>query len=388
MRILRLILKNSLRHKLRTILTIIGISIAVTAFGFLRTVVTAWNAGVNASATNRMITHHSVSIIFTLPIAYRDQILKVPGVSAVSYGNWFGGVYKDPNDFKNFFPRIAVDPETFFSLYPEFLITTDQQEAFNKERNSCIIGQKLAREHGFKIGDIIPVEGDIYPGTWEFVVRGIYTGRDATVDETQMLFQWKYLDEKVTQSQLGRGGQAGWYVLKVQNPDDLPAVSKAVDDMYFNSRASTKTETEKEWQQSFVSMSSAILTSLTVMSYVIIGIILLVLANTIVMATRERVREYAVLKTLGFSGGHIVGLIGGESMLIASLGGLFGLLLTFPAAGGFAKAFPTWFPIVVVEPLTIVLLVGSALLAGIVATVFPAVRILQMKIVDGLRTNG
>src|SRR5262245_6838392 len=119
MRTLKLVLKNSLRHKLRTLLTIAGISIAVTAFGFIRTVVTAWNAGVAASATNRMITHHSVSIIFTLPIAYRDQLLKVKGVSAVSYANWFGGVYKDPNDFKNFFPRIAIDPETFMDLYPE-----------------------------------------------------------------------------------------------------------------------------------------------------------------------------------------------------------------------------------------------------------------------------
>ena len=388
MHVFRLIFKNALRHKLRTILTIIGISIAVTAFGFIRTVVTAWNAGVTASATNRMITHHSVSIIFTLPIAYRDQIMKVPGVSEVSYGNWFGGVYKDPNDFKNFFPRMAIDPETFFSLYPEFIIPVDQAETFKKERNACIVGQKIAAEHGFKIGDIITVEGDIYPGTWDFIVRGIYKGRDATVDETQMFFQWKYLDERVAQSQPGRDGNAGWYVLKVQNPNDMPAVSRAVDDMYVNSRASTKTETEKEWQQSFVSMSSAILTSLTVISYVIIGIILLVLANTMIMATRERIREYAVLKTLGFSSGRLASLIVGESMLIASLGGLFGLLLTFPAAEGFAKAFPTWFPIVVVEPLTIAMLIGSALLAGVVSALFPSMRVLHMNIVDGLRTIG
>ncbi|HTK82025.1 MAG TPA: FtsX-like permease family protein [Bacteroidota bacterium] len=388
MKVLKLAIKNSFRHSLRTILTIIGISIAVMSFGFIRTVVTAWNAGVAASASNRMITSHSVSIIFTLPISYRDQLLKVPGVSGVSYGNWFGGVYKDPNDFKNFFPRIAIDPESFFSLYPEFILPEDQLAAFKKDRNACIVGQKLATEHGFKIGDIITVEGDIYPGTWDFVVRGIYKGRDATVDETQMLFQWKYLDEKVGQTQPGRTGQAGWYVLNVQNASDLATVAKTVDDMYANSRASTKTQTEKAWQQSFVSMSSAILTSLTVMSYVIIGIILLVLTNTIVMATRERIREYAVLKTLGFSGRHIIALIGGESMLIAVAGGAFGLLLTFPATGGFAKAFPTWFPIVVVEPLTIALAVASAIVAGIVAALFPSMRILRMKIVDGLRTIG
>jgi putative ABC transport system permease protein len=388
MHVLKIVLKNGLRHKLRTALTILGIMIAVMAFGFMRTVVTAWNAGVSASASNRMITHHSVSIIFTLPISYKEQILKVPGVSAISYGNWFGGAYKDPKDFANFFPRIAVDPETFFDLYPEFLLAQGELETFQKERNACIVGAKLAREHGFKVGDIISVEGDIYPGTWEFVVRGIYSGRDATVDETQMLFQWKYLDERVGQSQPGRQGQVGWYILSVKDPKDLAPVSKAVDDMYFNSRASTKTETEKEWQQSFVSMSSAIITSITVVSYVIIAIILLILSNTIIMATRERIREYAVLKTLGFSTLHIIGLIGGEAMLIAVIGGVLGLAATFPITGLFAQAFPTWFPIVVVEPLTIGLAFGSALFAGFVAALFPTVNILRMDIIDGLRTIG
>lgn len=388
MKVFKIVFKNVLRHKLRTMLTIVGIMIAVTAFGFLRTVVTAWNAGVSASATNRMIAHHSVSIIFTLPISYREQLLKIPGVSAVSYANWFGGAYKDPKEFKNFFPRIAIDPETFFALYPEFELPGAEREAFIKERNACVVGKKIADEHGFKIGDIINVEGDIYPGAWDFVVRGIYKGRDATVDETQMLFQWKYLDERVSQQQPGRTGQVGWYVLSVKDPKDLAPVSKTVDDMYFNSRASTKTETEKEWQQSFVSMSSAILTSLTVISYVIIGIILLVLSNTIIMATRERIREYAVLKTLGFSTTHVVGLIGGESMLIAMLGGSLGLLLTFPMAEVFAKAFPTWFPIVVVEPLTIIMAFGAALLAGFIAAFFPTMKIARMNIVDGLRTIG
>jgi putative ABC transport system permease protein len=388
MHVLKIVLKNGLRHKLRTALTILGIMIAVMAFGFMRTVVTAWNAGVSASAANRMITHHSVSIIFTLPISYRDQIEKVPGISAISYANWFGGAYKDPNDFANFFPRIAIDPESYFDLYPEFQISNEERATFAKERNACVVGRKLAREHGFKIGDLITVEGDIYPGTWEFVVRGIYQGRDATVDETQMLFQWKYLDERVGQLQSGRQGQVGWYVLQVSDPKDLAPVSKAVDDMYFNSRASTKSETEKEWQQSFVSMSSAIISSITVVSYVIIGIILLILSNTIIMATRERIREYAVLKTLGFSTVHIVGLIGGESMLIALLGGLLGLAMTFPAVEGFAKAFPTWFPIVVVEPLTIVLAFGSACLAGFIAALFPSIKIARMDIIDGLRTLG
>ncbi|HUL45268.1 MAG TPA: FtsX-like permease family protein [Bacteroidota bacterium] len=388
MKVFKLIIKNTLRHRLRSILTILGISIAVMSFGFMRTIVTAWYAGVEASAANRMITRHAVSFIFPLPLSYRDQILKIPGVEEISYANWFGGVYKDPNDWNNFFPRLAIDPETFLDLYPEFILSAEDREAFLRERNACIIGQKLALQQNLHRGDIITVDGDIYPGRWDFVVRGIYKGRDKTVDETQMLFQWKYLDEQVKQTQPGREGNVGWYVLKVKSASDIPIVAKTVDDMFYNSNAGTKTETEKEFQQSFVSMSSAIITSVKMVSYVIIGIILLVLANTIVMAARERTREYAVLKTLGFSAVHIVGLIGGESMLIAVSGGLLGLAMTFPIARGFATIFPTFFPVFNVEPLTIVLAISSALVAGIVAALFPTMRTLRTRIVDGLRQIG
>ena len=386
--IIRLVLKNALRHKLRTLLTILGIAVAVMSFGFMRTIVTAWSAGVEASAANRMITRQAVSFIFPLPYAYKAQIEKIPGVTEVSFANWFGGIYKDPADWKNFFPRMSIDPETFFDIYPEFITPPEQLADFRKERNSCIIGAKLAREHGFKIGDIIPVEGDIYPGHWEFVVRGIYKGRDETTDETQMFFHWAYLDERMKADSPGREGYVGWYVFSVRNAADMPQVATAIDDMYLNSRASTKTETEREFQQSFVSMSSAIITSLEAVSYVIIGIILLILANTIVMAARERTKEYAVLKTLGFSGRHIVGLIGGESLMIAGIGGAAGLALTFPIAGGFAKVFPTFFPIFNVETITIVLAIVVAFAAGIIAAFFPSLRAAQMKIVDGLRSIG
>lgn len=386
--VFKLVLKNALRHKLRTLLTILGIAIAVMSFGFMRTIVTAWSAGVEASAANRMITRHAVSFIFPLPLAYRDQIARIQGVENVSYANWFGGVYKDASDWKNFFPRIAIDPETYFDIYPEFILPDDQLADFRKERNAAAVGEKLAREHGFKLGDIITVDGDIYPGRWDFVVRGIYKGKDEAVDETQMLFHWKYLDEQIGQIQPVRQSQVGWYILKVPNAGDMPRVASAVDEMYLNSRAGTKTETEKEFQQSFVSMSSAIITSLEVISSVIIGIILMVLANTIVMAVRERTREYAVLKTIGFSGIHITGLIAGESLLIACTGGVIGLVCTFPLAGAFAKVFPTFFPTFNVETITIVLAIAVAVLAGIVAALFPTIRTLRTRIAEGLRAIG
>jgi putative ABC transport system permease protein len=386
--VLKLVWKNALRHRLRTLLTIAGIAIAVMSFGFMRTVVDAWYAGVEASAANRMITRHAVSFIFPLPLAYRDRIAAVEGVNAVSYANWFGGQYKDPSDWKNFFPRLAVDAETYFDLYPEFLLDPAQVADFRKERNACVVGDKLAREQGFRLGDVLTMNGDIYPGRWEFVIRGIYRGRDETVDETQMLFHWKYLDEQIGLDQPIRQSQVGWYILRVSDPRQMTAAARAVDDLFLNSRASTTTETEKEFQQSFVSSSSAIITSLKVISFVIIGIILLVLANTIVMAVRERTNEYAVLKTLGFSGGHIIGLIAGESLLLGVTGGLLGLALTFPVAGGFAKLFPTFFPIFNVEPLTIALAFGVAVGAAGVAAVFPILRALRTSIVEGLRAIG
>lgn len=388
MKTLKIIFRNTTRHKLRTILTILGIATAVMAFGLLRTIVDAWNGGVAASGANRMIVRHSVSFIFPLPSADRQQIVKVPGVTNVSWANWFGGVYGDPNDFKNFWARFAIDPETWFQVYPEFEVPPDQLAAFKKDRNAVIIGAKLSAQHGFKIGDVITLEGDIFPGQWQFVVRGIYTGREPTVDETQMFMQWSYLDEQSHQRQPGREVGAGWYVVQVDNPNDMPTVASAIDDQYRNSRAPTKTESEKAFQQGFVAMSSAIITSLQVISFVIVGIILLVLANTIVMAVRERTREYAVLKTLGFTGRHLAVFILGEALLIGLAGGIVGLLLTFPMVRGFGLALPTMFPVINVSTITIVLALLLAALCGIAAAIAPTVRAVRMPIVNGLRTVG
>jgi len=387
-KLVKIVLKNLFRRPLRTILTMLGIATAVMAFGLIRTVVGAWNAGVAASAANRMITRQSVSFIFPLPLPYRQQIARIPGVTAVSWANWFGGVYGNPNDFNDFWPRFAVDAETFYDLYPEYQVTADELAQFRKERNACIIGRKLAAKHGFKIGDVITMEGDIFPGRWEWVVRGIYTGRDQTVDETQMHFQWSYLYEQVQQREPGRPVDAGWFILRVEPADAMPRVATAVDEQFVNSRAPTKTETEKAFQQGFVAMSSAIITSLQVVSVVIVGIILLVLANTILMAVRERTREYAVLKTLGFSARHLITLIFGESLVIALCGGLLGLALTFPMVAGFGKAMQAFFPIINVAPLTIALALGAALISGIIAAFFPAARVVRTPIVAGLRTVG
>ncbi|MFN0158807.1 MAG: ABC transporter permease [Bacteroidota bacterium] len=386
MKILKLIFRNLLRHKLRTGLTVLGIAIAVLFFGVLRTVVDAWHAGVDASANNRLITRHAVSFIFPLPYAYGAQIARVPGVSKVTFANWFQGVYIDQNQF---FARLAVDAETFFDGYPEFVVDPAELDAFKKERNSCIIGEKIARDYNLKIGDVMPVEGDIYPGKYEFVVRAIYKPRDERTDATQMLFHWQYLDERVRQEDPSRAGNVGWYIVTISDPGKAAAISGAIDTLFANSRAETKSETEAAFQQSFVSMSGAIITAMNFVSFVIIGVILLVLANTMVMTARERIREYAILKTLGFTAGHLVGLIAGESLLISFLGGAIGIALSFPMVEAIGAQLPSgWFPIFDLKGMTLVFAGLSALIVGILAAMFPVWRATSMKIIDGLRRTG
>ncbi len=385
MKVLKLVYKNLLRHKLRTSLTILGIAVAVMAFGLLRTVVTAWYSGVESSAVNRLVTRHAVSFIFPLPIADEEQIAKIPGITGITHQTWFQGIYIDE---RNFFPRIATDPEKIFQIYPEFLLPSDQLAAFKKERNSCVIGAKIAKLYNLKLGDMMSIRGDIYPGNWEFVVRGIYQPKDKTTDATQMFFHFAYLDERMRQEAPSRAGQVGWYVMTIDNPNNAASISAAVDGLYANSRAETKTETEKAFQQSFVSLSGTIITSLKFISYVIIGIILLVLANTIVMTARERIREYAVLKVLGFTALHISGLIFGESLLIAMIGGVIGIGLTFPVCRGFGEALSTFFPLFNVETSTIVLGLVFSMSVGVIAALYPAVKSVQTKIVDGLRQIG
>ncbi len=384
--ILKLIFRNTLRRKLRTFLTVLGLAIAVLAFGLLRSVVTAWHAGVEGAAANRLITRHAVSFLFSLPYAYRDQIGRVRGVERVTCANWFSGVYIDK---KQFFARLAVDTDNFFEVYPEFLIDLQQLEAFKRERNACIIGIDIAERYHLKLGDVMPLEGDIYPGKWEFVVRGIYRPRDKTTDPSSMMFHWKYLDERVRREVPDRAGQVGWYIVQIDNPTDAAIVSERIDGLFRNSRAETKTETERSFQQNFLASAGAIITAMDVVSVVIIGIILLVLANTMIMSARERTHEYAVFKTLGFSGLYLAAMIAGESILISLLGGALGMALIFPSLEWFQAAMPKGFlPIFYLEPGTVIAAWAAALAVGFGAAWIPVHRVVTMKVIDGLRHVG
>lgn len=380
--VIKLILRNALRHKLRTFLTVTGLALAVMAFGLIRTFITAWYAGAEASAPDRLVTRNAVSIIFTLPLAYREQIERIQGVKDVSYAIWFGGNYIDP---QNFFPQFAVDHNTFFKVFPEYLTPADQLEVFNSERKAVIAGRKVADRFGWKIGDQISLIGTIYPGDWNFILRGIYVGRDPTVDETAFIFRWDYLDETMRQNWPGRAGQVGWYALRIEDPNRAAEISEKIDARFDNSLAETLTETEKAFQLSFIQMAGAIIAGLQIVSGLIIGVILLVLANTMAMSARERTPEYAYLKTVGFRPFHLISLIAGESLFIAGIGGALGLILLFLISKPIGLAVSNFFPVFNLQPVTIMLSVLAALMVGFAAAVLPTARAVRMQIVEGLR---
>jgi putative ABC transport system permease protein len=380
---LKLIARNALRHKLRSALTIVGLVVATLAFGLLQTVIKAWYAGADAASSTTLVTRNATSLVFALPLSYAARIRAVEGVSAVAFANWFGGVYQDP---KNFFPQLAISGASYLDMYPDFVLPEDQRRAFLRERKAALVGRKLANEYGFRVGDPIPLRGTIFPGQWQFVVRGIYDGRQPGTVTTQMFFHWDYLNETLQKSAPRRANQVGVYLVQVRHPEDAAAVSAAIDALFRNSLAETLTETEKAFQLSFVSMSSAIVAAIRLVSFVVILIIMAVMANTMAMSARERLAEYATLKALGFGPGFLASLIVGESLLLSLAGAGIGMALLFPAAAAFAARTGTLFPVFEVAPATLILQLLAALAVGLVAAIAPTLRAARVNIVQGLRS--
>jgi len=385
MLILRILYRNAFRNKLRTGLTVLGIAVAILAFGLLRTLVDAWYAGVEASSAVRLVTRNSISLIFPLPIAYKDKIRQVPGVKLVSWGNWFGGIYIEE---KNFFPNFAVEPRSYLELYPEYILSDDQRLAFYRDRRGFVAGRKVVEKFGWKIGNAVTLKGTIYPGEWDFVLRGIYRGKDDTIDETQFFFHWDYLNETMKKTVPRRADQVGFYLVGVQSADLATTVAVSIDHLFKNSLAETLTETERAFNLGFVAMTEAIVTAIEIVSLLVVVIIMAVVANTMAMTTRERIGEYAILKTLGFGRVHIISLIFGESLVITILGCLVGIALTFPAVTIVSHELGTYFPIFKVERETLYLDVMATLVVATLAAIIPARRAIRIRIAEGLRRIG
>jgi putative ABC transport system permease protein len=379
----KLIFKNAFQHRLRSTLTVIGLMIAVLAFGLLQTVIQAWYAGASAASDARLITRNSISLVFALPLHYEARIRGVAGVTRVARSNWFGGVYQEP---KNFFAQFSVS-DNYLDLYPEFL-ADDQRAAYILDRKGCLVGRQLAELYGFKVGDVLPLKGTIFPGTWEFVIRGIFDGSDSSKITRQMLFHWDYLNESLRKTAPRRADLVGVYVVGIDNPENAAAVSRAIDELSKNSLAETLTETEQAFQLGFVAMSNQIIAAIRLVSYVVILIIMAVMANTMAMSARERTAEYATLKAMGFGPGFLAQLIMGESTLLCVLGGGLGLLLTAPAAAAFKQASGGIFPVFQVADETMLLQIVCIFAVAIMAAIFPIIQASRIRIVDGLRAIG
>jgi len=382
---LKLILRNSLRHKLRTGLTVLGFVVAFLSFGLLQTIVDAWYAGAEGAAPNRLITRNAVSLVVPLPIHYREKIRGVDGVKGVAAANWFAGVYQEP---KNFFPQFAVEPVPYFAMFPEYRMAEDDFRAFLRDRKGAVVGRKLAQTHGWKVGDAIPLKGTIFPGNWEFVVRAIYDAGEAKTDTSQFFFHWDYLNETLRQRAPQRASQVGIFVVEVSDVDRAAEVSEAIDKQFRNSIAETQTETEQAFQIGFVKQTEALLIAVRIVSFVVIFIILAVMANTMAMTARERMIEYATLKALGFGTGFVSGLIYGESLAIACVGCGIGIGLTFPVGDWFAGQLGTLFPVFEVSSETVALQLACAVAIGAIAAALPAFRASRVRIVEGLRAIG
>ncbi len=385
---LTLVLRNTLRHPLRAFLTALGISVALLAFFMIRTFLNAWHEGVTESAQDRLVTRNAMSLVFPLPKSYQARISAVTGVDMVTSGSWFNGNYKDET-FQ--FAQFAVD-DNYLDVYSEFAVDPAQRRAYEMDRRGMLLGRDLAAKYGLEPGDVINLKGTIYPGNWEFVVRGVFYPKDGTRDNRFMLFHYDYLNEQIRASDFGQQADyVGYFAVKLSPGANTASVSRIIDALFANSFAETLTETETAFIQGFISMSSALLLAMDLISLVVIPIILLVLTNTMLMATRERYREYGIMRALGFPKSRIGLLLALESLAVSIAGFVLLCILVIPVfrisakfvLGQLASVFPK-FPfdlIILLEAFCITLVVG--LFAGVV----PYLRLQQMNLIDSLRAS-
>ena len=380
MKFIGLVLKSARRSKRRTLLTVSSVAIAVFLFAALRAVLDGFNAGAEASSSTRIVTIRSTSLIFQMPISHLEAIKSTPGVQDVTWANWFGGIYKDP---KNFFGQIAIEPESYLRMYPEIRLTPEEKKAFLDDRTGCIVGDGLAKIYGFKVGDRITLKVGIPTygrQDYDFTVRAIYRSSGAAVDNQTMMFQWKYVDERSLLK-----GQIGWYITQIANPDQAAQVSGAIDQKFANSSYETKTDTERAFQSSFVSMFGNLNLLLGSISLAVVITTLFVAGNTMAMSVRERTTEIAVMRTLGFPAATIFMLVAGEGLMMSIIGGIVGAGLAraivnpdFLNAGGFI-------PQIGVNTGNMITAIGLSALIGVLAGLIPATMASRLKIVDALR---
>jgi putative ABC transport system permease protein len=372
----RLVWANLRRNKKRTILTALSVMVAFFLFGVLRSVITTLNKASEVGSESRLVITSARGLIFPLPQAHANRLSAVEGVKSVSWANWFGAYYRDPQEF---FAQFAIEAETYIPMYPEILITAGSIEDFMRERTGAIIGRGLAEKYGWELGQRIVLKGTFLPGDHEFNIRAIYEPSTDAFGDELMYFHYKYMFEMA-------GGEIspGWYIVQLDQPDRAAEIASVIDAQFRNSTAATKTETERAWNAGFVTMWGNIGFLVQAIGTAVFFAILFVAANTMMMAVRERVGEIAVLKTVGFGNGTIFGIVMAESVLITVLGGALGLVLARVAFLG-RNPLKAFFPGFGVTTETIVFGILLAAVLGLISGAIPALQSARLSVVSALR---
>jgi len=381
MKFRRLIFANLFRKKVRLLLTVGSFAIALLLFTFLAVVKSAFSRGAEVAGADRLVIVNRIGLIQPLPLKYADQVLKIPGVKSITHNNWFGGVYQEE---KNFFVQLVVDPDNIRQVYPEFVVPDDQWQKFLGDRQGAIVGVTTAKRFGWKIGDRVPIKNALYPPakTWEFNIDGIYHSEKVGGDEGQFWLQWKYFDESMPDY---LKSLAGWYILRLDNPDDAVRVAKAIDAQFANSAFETKTETESAFQANFAKQYGNIEFLIMTIGSVVFFTLLLVTGNTMAISVRERTSELAVLKAIGFTDRSVLFLVLAESLAIALFGGLLGLFLAAVAVPALAAAMAGLLPALILSKSILALGLAFALFVGAASGLLPGIGAMRMRVVNALR---
>ncbi|MGA2236859.1 MAG: FtsX-like permease family protein [Terriglobales bacterium] len=383
MTLTRFVTKSAFRNKRRSILTVLSITFSLLLLTLMMTIWRAFYIDTfSAESAQRLVTRHRVSLTQYMPLFYREKIRAIPGVVAVAPNNWFGGIYKDDKP-ENMFAQFGTDPDEILKIFTDLKIPADQVLAWQRDRAGAIVDVQLARKYGWKLGDRIVIKGTIYPMDLELTIRGIYTAPETT---ESIYFNQKYVEEAVSFA----NGKAGMFAILADSPNSVSTVAAAVDAMFRNSPEPTKTESEKAFQLSFINSIGNVKAFILSICFALVFATLLVSATTMAMSIRERTREVAVLKTLGFTRQSILQLYIGEAVLVALTGGALGCLLAIGLVSAISHAPGMNFFLsgMKVTPPTLLLAIVVAGMVGFLSAIIPAYHAAKLDIVEGLRYIG
>lgn len=382
----RLVRRQAMSHPVRALLTIGAVAVAIFLLCFLRSIITSLDAAVQESSGRRIISASAVSLFQSLPASYNEAIAAIDGVDTVSRFTWFGGVYKDP---ENFFAQFGTDPELLMSQYPEIRLPEADKQAWYADKRGAIIGTGLAEKFGWEVGDTVPLIGTIYPRAgdqpWEFTIRGIYRSTKANVDEVTLYFHWEYLDESLEAGEAMGPRGTSVYLIRLEDGWDAEEVAQAIDDYYAGGPQRTRTQPEAAFQADFVNMMGNLPTFLGMIGAAVLIAIVFGVVNTMTIAGRERLRSMGVLKSLGFSDRVPMRLYLMESTMLVLTGGAIGIALAWATQGVLRATFGTFIPVYHVSQDTYLMAVVACIGVGLAGGLVPAVRAARLRPVEALR---